>query len=140
MTTQLLKHFAATAILAAGTCAALSAQRIQTANVPVAFQVGSHHMPAGKYVISENSTTFFLRNAANGSTIAIGMPIPLDKAPGTGPHLTFKTYGGDRWLLAEIWSLQSARTQGRFLNKQQREADQLSGPSNVLMVPLRALR
>jgi hypothetical protein len=138
LTTQLT--FAAALTVLAITANAGS-EAAQFANIPVNFHVGDHFLPAGKYTIREITPGYFAFSNQNAAASAIvPVPLPVAEGPREAPHVTLKTYGTDRWRVAEVYSLTAGRTLGRCLNKKEREFDKLSGPSNALLVPLSTLR
>jgi hypothetical protein len=130
------------ALVAFGAFVAAYAQTIsQIAEIPVGFYVDKIYMPPGKYIISERSQSIYvLQNDDQPSKSAVvHMPLPVDSAVATGPHIALKTYGTGRFVVAKVWSAGATRTQGRYLTRLQRNADQAAPPSDVLLVPLRIL-
>jgi hypothetical protein len=97
------------AIVAAAVIAVASlapASRAQTAiqlraNVPFAFQFGSHHYPAGSYTVKSLSEDFVLLSSKAGRGVGM-VENSYGKAPATG-KLVFNRYG-NHYFLEEIWA------------------------------------
>lgn len=80
-----------------------SAQTGHTANIPFAFQAGSHEYPAGTYLVNRfgNNWSIQFKDQVTGKSFIVPTPIPIGKAA-SGTRLTFRATSNG-YQLAEAW-------------------------------------
>lgn len=70
-------------------------------NVPFAFEVGTAHFAAGKYILSSRRDELLVIQGATRSALAISSYEP-NVTPSGASEVTFHRYG-NRYFLREIW-------------------------------------
>jgi len=81
-------------------------QRLMTVNVPFAFGVDGHSLPAGEYLVLTVTPERSIRIASvdgKHSTIVNTLP-NYAKEPSTNSRLVFHKYG-DEYFLYEVWTV-----------------------------------
>lgn len=120
--------------------AGLAQSHTVQARVPFAFAVGHAWLPAGNYIITEESLRQVeIEDAATGRMVALSLTQPEDTTA-TGPgRLVFHRYG-ERYFLSSITNPASATTVSlptssleRRARKMQEEAMAIEQPSVVLV-------
>jgi len=98
-------------------------QTVLAVNIPFAFQVGNHTLPAGEYVVQSCPTgteNMQLIRRIGGDASMFLLSIAVDsKAGKSEPQLIFNRYG-QSYFLAQIWT---GASQGRQLSKSDREKE-----------------
>ena len=99
----------AAALLCAGGTASASAETVLKVNVPFAFEVHGHTMPAGSYLIQRDDMTspsvLVIRGASRGNHETAMVTTQPDNGPdpaGTQPALAFKRHERN-YELSSVW-------------------------------------
>jgi hypothetical protein len=115
------------------------AQTIMTANVPFAFSVGDHQLPAGAYAVREMDRATLIASQ-DGQAKVLGIYAYAGPSKANETKLVFDKVG-DHYFLAQIWT--SARGQGLAvpqskLEKELRAANtETLGGAETVIVALR---
>jgi hypothetical protein len=106
--TRTIAAMAAALLCAAGTASA-SAETVLKVNVPFAFEVNGHSMPAGSYLIQRDDMTspsvLIIRGAGRGhheTAMVITQPDNGPDPAGTQPALAFKRHENN-YQLSSVW-------------------------------------
>jgi hypothetical protein len=99
------KHWTVTAIFAALACTGLHAQTTDMwAAVPFDFHAGDKLIPAGEYVIHQQGSVVWLREANNGRPALAFVTVGTQgRGPARQARLDFDCYGSD-YFLTTIWN------------------------------------
>jgi hypothetical protein len=84
------------------TAGAQSHSPVLMANVPFAFEVGSHHFAAGRYTVRMEADHIMSITGRSGSVTTMTMWDGQSK-PSARSKIVFRNYGG-RLFLHEVWS------------------------------------
>ena len=90
---------------AATLLAQTESQRLMTVNIPFAFGVEDHSLPAGEYLVLTVTPERAIRIvSADGKHSAIVNTLPnYAKSPSTRSRLVFHKYGNE-YFLAQVWT------------------------------------
>lgn len=114
-------------------------QTIMTANVPFAFSVGDHQLPAGAYAVREMDRATLIE-AKDGPEKVLGIYLYAGPSKADETKLVFDKVG-DHYFLAQIWT--SARGQGLELPQSKLEKElrasntEATGGAETVIVALR---
>lgn len=120
--------------LAIGLIASTSAATAQSSgtsvkvDIPFAFQVGSQHMPAGRYHVDLKSRDVILLRGPGNNASGFVMVHSAERiqAPNTG-SMVFDAYG-NKYFLHQIWTV--GDKQGRECTKSRAEKEILQAQTN----------
>lgn len=111
----------------AGADHAVAQSRSMTAEVPFAFQDGSHMFPAGRYLIRCGPNNMISVESTTGDSLAINMTIGELRGQATDRgKLIFHKYG-DEYFLSDVWLARSES--GRKLLPSRAEKELRGSPS-----------
>jgi hypothetical protein len=122
-------------ILAAVAAPSQSNQAMLKADIPFAFAVDNHMLPAGHYQLSPlDQRTIRIENSSDHGTFMRVLNVQRRNPQSTG-KLIFHRYG-DRYFLAQIWAPNTGV--GKQLYKSRAEEEQESVGINRYIAELRA--
>jgi hypothetical protein len=81
-------------------------QRLMTANIPFAFAVEDHYLPAGEYLVLTVTPERSIRIAStDGKHTAVVNTLPnYSSAPSPNSRLVFHRYGNE-YFLTQVWAV-----------------------------------
>ena len=119
-----------------------SSQQLMKVNIPFAFGVEGHAMPAGEYFVLTVTPERSIRIAsADGKHSAIVNTLPNHaKEPSTNSRLVFHKYG-DEYFLYEVWTVGQTVARNPLSSKKAMEIAGSGGkPETRVVIALAAAR
>ena len=116
-------------------CVSAQIQPVAIANIPFAFVVADHEMPAGNYTVSfdHHELYILLRGEGKGTAAFALTKATKNLKPSPQGKLVFKRYG-DRYFLSQIWAAGNPR--GRALQASRLEREEAMNKTQPTLVSL----